>query len=380
MTASDGSVKGDMGAGAMLQDPAGNRTPYAVKVGGAFSSFRAEAAAMALAIRHAPAGPLTVLTDLMNVIYALRAFRTKEFARDMNQQLNADIIKDILYMINQRTAATHLVKIKSHRGVYLNEEADKQADAAATADAKEGVPCRYADQEPEDGFVWDWKVPAQTADAPDVPFSTSKHSELFKRWRSQADQQTAKQVQQGGTLGGTFMLEDYWGHQLWHKSHLASPWTAQQRRRWMQHVGRTFPTYSYLRRIDKHPTGMCPWGCKVSETQTHFQSVCPRFRDNSIAAHHLIARAVVITLKEIKPAGWQILYETDFKDMPFPIEWASPQEAAVQQKRRPDAVAWDPSSKTVLILEFTRAMDAPETMAAALAAKGTQYLEAEQGI
>lgn len=41
--------------------------------------------------------PLTIMTDSMNVLYAIKAFNTGEFARDMRRQLNADIIKQILF-------------------------------------------------------------------------------------------------------------------------------------------------------------------------------------------------------------------------------------------------------------------------------------------
>ena len=77
-----------------------------------------------------PDKPLTILTDSMNVLYALQAFNTGEFARDMRRQLNADILKQILLAVNRRSAATRIVKVKSHRGVFLNEVADGEASYA----------------------------------------------------------------------------------------------------------------------------------------------------------------------------------------------------------------------------------------------------------
>ena len=73
-------------------------------------------------------------------------------------------------------------------------------------------------------------------------------------------------------------------------------------------------------------------------------------------------------------------YETTFLDLPFPYKWASVAEGATQLRRRPDAVAWNPHSKTLLLLEFTRAMDKPDTMEAALQAKGQQYTAAVHAI
>eukprot|EP00961_Rhodomonas_salina_P202463 2730835-Rhodomonas_salina.1 len=60
----------------------------------------------------------------MNVINALQAWSRREFLRDITRQLNADIMKDLLLAINARFAPLHIVKVKSHRGVALNEAAD----------------------------------------------------------------------------------------------------------------------------------------------------------------------------------------------------------------------------------------------------------------
>ena len=109
----------------------------ACKVAGPSSSIRAEAAAMYIAIHNAPQQKhITVFTDSMNVIFALQVWYTEEFRRDMRWQKQADIIKLILTCINQQSAPTHVVKVKSHIGVYLNERADVEAGAAAAADAE----------------------------------------------------------------------------------------------------------------------------------------------------------------------------------------------------------------------------------------------------
>ena len=94
----------------------------------------------------------------------------------------------------------------------------------------------------------------------------------------------------------------------------------------MQLVGRVFPVNSYLRRIDKHPTGACPFGCmdeageRAKETITHFQSCCKQFADNRTAAHHAIARAVMGALAGSNLKGWTFFYETPFEQLPFNFE------------------------------------------------------------
>ena len=373
LAASDGSVKRDMGAGVVLQDEhlSQARVTHAVKVGGDPSSFRAEAAALDQALLHAPSDcPLTVFTDSINVIFALKAFRSQEFARDITRQKNADIIAKILVKVNERTAPTHIMKVKSHRGAHLNELADSAAALAAAADAKEDVPWEYELDRNTSGMRWSWPKPADDPTQPDEMFETDVPRDVYKCWRATAEHQMTAFVRRAGTLGGTFMITNYWGHHLLHKSHLQSPWSTQQRRRWMQHVGRVFPVNGYLRRIDKHPTGQCPWCAPgVFESQTHFQSQCPQFSDNRTAAHHLIAREVITKLKEFKLAGWEFHYETPFSALPFSYEWANAEEADKQLRRRPDAVAWHPHRRVLLLLEFTRAMDTPDNMAAALGKK-----------
>ena len=51
-------------------------------------------------------------------------------------------------------------------------------------------------------------------------------------------------------------------------------------------TGRVYPVMTYLRRIDKHPTGECPW-CNdgTRETLCHFQSECTHFKANRTLAH-----------------------------------------------------------------------------------------------
>jgi hypothetical protein len=149
----------------------------------------------------------------------------------------------------------------------------------------------------------------------------------------------------------------------------------------MQLVGRVFPVNTYLRRIDKHPTGHCPFGCKdeeglpVRETIGHFQSCCKQFEENRTLAHHGIVRAVMGALAGAQLKEWKFFYETPFNQLPFQLEWTEA-EREEQEKRRPDGVAWHAATRTALFMEFTRCMDHPHTMAEALAKKGHQYDEA----
>eukprot|EP00961_Rhodomonas_salina_P103499 1392271-Rhodomonas_salina.1 len=70
----------------------------------------------------------------MNVIHALQAWGHAEYFHDMHRQRHADIIGAILMLINKHTKTTHIVKVKPHSGVRLNEAADVEAGAVTEAE------------------------------------------------------------------------------------------------------------------------------------------------------------------------------------------------------------------------------------------------------
>ena len=152
------------------------------------SSFRAEAAALSFAITHAPSHlPLIVFTDSMNVIHALQAWNRRIFCRDLRRQRNADILEVILRDINRRTAPVRVVKVKSHRGIPLNEEADVWAGTAAAAAADE-VEWYFALDPPDKAMVFSWEVKEAKEEC------TSDVGKVFKRWNVLTDQHTVAKV------------------------------------------------------------------------------------------------------------------------------------------------------------------------------------------
>ena len=122
---------------------------------------------------------------------------------------------------------------------------------------------------------------------------------------------------QQGTFAEQLLTTPGWGQQLLRQSQLVRSWTEMEERRWLQMAGRVYPVMSYLRRIDRHPTGECPWcGAGVIETLCHFQSECAQFELNRTAAHHAIARATVAALKDMHLPKWQFFYETSLEELP----------------------------------------------------------------
>ena len=172
-----------MGAAAVLLFPDGQIVTDACKVDGDPSSFRAEAAGMHLTLALTPMDqPVTIFTDSMNVVFALQAFNTGEFARDMRRQLHADIIKQILLAINLRSAPTTIVKVKSHRGIALNEMADQAAGWARLAPPEE-VDTRYCGYDYfREGLAFEWRA----SEDDEEPTITRDPKQVFKRWQAQA--------------------------------------------------------------------------------------------------------------------------------------------------------------------------------------------------
>ena len=158
---------------------------------------------MHMAVDNAPRDrPLTILTDSMNVIYALAAYNTCEFARDIRCQLNADILCDILLAINMQEALMTIMKVKSHSGVYLNDQADELAGAARTA-ADDSVGTRYHGFQPQNlGLLFTW-VEQEGAE----PTVTTDMKLVTKRWGKQAGARQVEQARRAGTYAGSFLTD-----------------------------------------------------------------------------------------------------------------------------------------------------------------------------
>ena len=280
IAACDGSVTGDMGAAAVIRAPGHEPQVVYGKVAGAelTSSFRAEAAAMSFAIAAAPLHiPLVVYTDSMNVLHALQAWNRRIFFRDLRRQRNSDIFEKMLTDISLRTAPLRVVKVKSHRGVTMNEEADHWAGVAASAPSTE-VDWHFSTLPPDNKMTFAWEEQDEEMSA------TADVGKVTKQWNIVAEQQMVERVRRAATMGGQFLTENGRGLHLLQKSRAVRPWTEQEERRWMQLVGRVFPVNSYLRRIDKHPTGavpvrMCGRGRRPGEGDHHalpvlLQAIC----------------------------------------------------------------------------------------------------------
>eukprot|EP00961_Rhodomonas_salina_P159367 2146166-Rhodomonas_salina.1 len=100
------------------------------------------------------------MTDSMNVISALQAWGYEEYYRDMVRQNNAAIIRSLLDAINERTEELIAMKVKSHSGVALNEEADVAAGEAAGTTSPD-VDTVFEPPALVSDFIFSWPSPKQ---------------------------------------------------------------------------------------------------------------------------------------------------------------------------------------------------------------------------
>eukprot|EP00961_Rhodomonas_salina_P184999 2498019-Rhodomonas_salina.1 len=94
----------------------------------------------------------------------------------MTRQINADVMKQLLLAINAQSAPLHVVKVKLHRGVALNEAADEAAWLAALDDNADLL---FPEDFTIEGMMFTWRE----SDAPDVDLVTAATAaDVYKRW------------------------------------------------------------------------------------------------------------------------------------------------------------------------------------------------------
>eukprot|EP00961_Rhodomonas_salina_P168819 2274978-Rhodomonas_salina.1 len=99
----------------------------------------------------------------------------------------------------------------------------------------------------------------------------------------------------------------------------------------------------------------------------HIQCECSKYEENRTAAHHAIAKATLACLKDLRLPGWQLWYETPFRDLPFDFAWSKEDLTGEvhQPDWRPDGVAWHEASGTLYFLEFMLAWDENDSLLSA---------------
>eukprot|EP00961_Rhodomonas_salina_P063568 854303-Rhodomonas_salina.3 len=75
-----------------------------------------------------PSRKLVALTDSISLMLILDGWDRQDFIQLVELQKHKDVIVPLARKLAERTGETVLVKVKSHMGVALNEEADVEAN------------------------------------------------------------------------------------------------------------------------------------------------------------------------------------------------------------------------------------------------------------
>lgn len=93
------------------------------------TSFRPEAAGLGSCIRHIPLDiQVTVLVDNESALTVINAWIEGSHQPSPLTTSDSDLVMDLIYVIQLRTATSSFYKVKSHRGEQFNTRADQLAD------------------------------------------------------------------------------------------------------------------------------------------------------------------------------------------------------------------------------------------------------------
>eukprot|EP00961_Rhodomonas_salina_P111369 1498426-Rhodomonas_salina.1 len=135
---------------------------------------------------------------------------------------------------------------RSHRGVTLNEAADRAAGHAAVDDDTDLL---FPEDNTIEGMTFSWRA-SEAPDADIVVADTA--AAVVSRWTHTAQELLCASPSVRDTIAGRFFTEEGVGRHLLAKSKTVRSWTAAKERTWMQLVADVYPNNAYLRRIDKH--------------------------------------------------------------------------------------------------------------------------------
>jgi len=321
--ASDGSAdmkKEKMGTGFVVGL---DRTPLlelAAQVGGPLAALRAESAGLLYLIRRVrdqfgEAEPvrLLVLVDCLVLLDILQKWGASEFYPDPRDIIHFDVIIQLLVEMRRWNGIIVLKKIKGHAGCMLNELADERADRGYAA---EGPPLCQGPQ--KYGSLWLRIRPSlQTiADSEGITTSLPRNSA--------PDKLILRQVAALNTLRATASRSTIFVKTVLHQDESRTVrrvirlCSNSAIRCWIKATCATYPTHTYLNRINHQILPWCPYCTgQVKETFTHFTAVCPQFREARTAAHNQLREIVSNWLQNqlAESGGWRLFEEVRMAQM-----------------------------------------------------------------
>ena len=294
-----------MGAGVAWD----NRDEGAIsaRVGGQYSSTRAELAAIALALHRTLANAkVAILVDSSSALQRLSWFRSKDFQPSMDKVKDRDIVKDILQSLDQRYQQGHhtvLVKVTGHTGEPLHMKADHLAVKGAEEESQEKI--EYPNGR-EGGLTFRWQ------EGSDKKREEQWGPRVKKRIREK-EMEEAWETRPRGTCAERFMAREQAGRQLL-GSALRRTWDWAVRG-WMQSLTPyKYPVKVSLRRWGKADTDQCACG-KGKESFEHVQLACMQQDRRSARqrAHNEVVLAIEEYMSEVRAQHRVSLWDKQVK-------------------------------------------------------------------
>jgi hypothetical protein len=342
LVATDGSLDprrpdAQMGGGIAYRPGDGTDTSIGVK--GVPSSFGAEAGTLDFLLQNQSLDqPLNILTDSRSAMQQLQRL-SKSPLQDLSKHAHRAVLQSIMSRLLARSAPTRFIKVKAHKGALLNERADRLADAGRSSpltghDPIDSRHIHYAYQTPSG---WIRHGSTHTTDA---------------AWKQKTQSLLLAQLASADTATFNFMTRQHSARQHFraaiYQNH--NDLSDTDAKRLLQAYTGTFPTNHKLWLMGLHPTGDCAHCPGVKEHMVHWQCLCPMLKDSRQAAHNFILAELHSLLARHAGPQWTLLHETPIRKTPF---YTNPK----YQHWQPDLLAVNNSTKTTILIEFTRCND-----------------------
>lgn len=354
VAAIDGSVERKtekMGSGVTVGFRLEPAATWAFAVGGPLSSLRAEAAALHGVLELVSGDePLLIFTDCLVLLTVLYRWGQVDYWPDPEELLHFDIIEPCIQLLRRRAAKTHLVKVKSHSGLLLNERADALAEQG-----RDSEELRWPGPRKRDPLFLRVRDHIRLVHAA-IPDDNVPDKQLI---RSAVECFESLAASQRATTFSREILSDPLnaGHILGAIPHQPDSTV----RLWMQSVSGLYPTMTRLHQMfpARYPTAICPrCNMGVPETLSHFLTVCPSLRRARTEAHNRSWSTVMRALERTVPDGWKFYFDQTMAStgLSLDVEGGNTELRAILNWR-PDVVAVNPLFKKVALLEFSRPYD-----------------------
>jgi ribonuclease HI len=364
---------------------------FSALVGGPLASTRAEAVGLLCLLQwirdnHLGSERVTVFIDCLGLLQILSKWGRVDFWPGPKDIIHFDVLLPLLKVLREWTAELVLVKVKSHAGCYHNEMADECADAECVLDNQHlfSGPQKYGTlhlrlQPSLHTLVENEHLRAT------LPRDGAPNASIL---RQVVSVNTQRAVNLRDTI---FVREAVRRQESAIVARVISKSCDSEVRCWMQAMTGTYPVASYLHKIGKAVSKICPHcSSGANETLSHFLSVCPRFHDARTAAHNQISACLSSSLKSHLPHKWKLYKEaamlrTGLRMRPVSsarvretgrhVSEANLKAGRMSLSRwQPDFVAVSFKAKKIAILELCRPSDtSPGQLQAAYDRKMNTY-------